>query len=681
MKAILLNKSLASSLALCITLSSNIFAQAQNQLKEVFWTIKNEHTIVWPIKNGVQFPHGDNMEMSGQRISAIIYYDVDKNKNLTLRRHLVFPQLRTFIKSTDNSWQRYRAYLTEDFLDNILPVITLESKQLDARTLVAAEIDGSLRFTHATSQGIKLERQLYPSMTERLFVEQWTLTNTTDTVKQLTIGKTSFERILDGVKGKYKITVSSDNKSTLSLAPNASYAFGIYFSAYLNDEENIRPNFEIVWKERQTFLKIIKDNLVVKSPDSVLNTMFYFSKIRAAESIFESKMGLIHSPGGGRYYVGVWANDQGEYSAPFFPYLGYQKGVEASLNAYRMFKKNIPKDGPISSSFEMEGDLTCCGDDRGDAAMIAYGASQFVLATGDEKIAEELYPLIDWALSYCESKKNASGVIDSDTDEMEGRIPTGTANLSTSSLYYGALLLAADLSKAMGKPKSVSNGYNQQAKALAGAIDTYFGANIEGLNTYKYFKEHTYLRHWICLPLVMGINNQKEATIDALFSKLWMDNGIRVEHNPDLVEPDLFWDRGTLYAFRGVFKAGAADLALEKLHSYSATRLLGFHVPYVVEAWPEGDMAHLSAESALYARIFTEGILGITPKGFKSFEMNPQLPSTWQNFEIENIMAFGERFNVSTTRENGMLDIKITKNNQLHYQKKIKEGTSILIKL
>ncbi len=35
---------------------------------------------------------------------------------------------------------------------------------------------------------------------------------------------------------------------------------------------------------------------------------------------------------------------------------------------------------------------------------------------------------------------------------------------------------------------------------------------------------------------------------------------------------------------------------------------VNFGMKWIVEAWPEGNMAHLSAESALYCRIFTEGL-------------------------------------------------------------------------
>ena len=53
-----------------------------------------------------------------------------------------------------------------------------------------------------------------------------------------------------------------------------------------------------------------------------------------------------------------------------------------------MFLKNIPEDSsPICYSFEIDGEVPSCGKDRGDAAMIAYGASQFLLRNADERNA------------------------------------------------------------------------------------------------------------------------------------------------------------------------------------------------------------------------------------------------------------------------------------------------------
>jgi len=389
----------------------------------------------------------------------------------------------------------------------------------------------------------------------------------------------------------------------------------------------------------------------------------------------------VHSPGGGNYYCGIWANDQVEYSGPFFPFLGYNHGNVAAHNCYKWFMDHLPADGtPVFSSFEMEGDLPCCGKDRGDAAMIAYGATQYAMFRGDRDQALELWPLIEWSINYCHKMKNRQGVISSETDEMEGRIPTGDANLATSSLYYGGLKNASLLAGELGFSRTAVL-YKKRAAELARAIETYFGAHIEGLDTYRYFDGNKYLRHWICLPLVMGIQNRQAGTVDALLNKLWTANGVLVELNPEDQGPKVFWDRGTLYALRGTFKSGATDLSLTKLMDFSGKRLLGDHVPYVVEAYPENDMQHLSAESALYCRIFMEGLLGIEPAGLSSFTMAPRMPGTWDKYSLKKIHIHGIDLSIVCKRESGGIHVTVTDRTGNKFDRRIPEGRTIKIRL
>lgn len=314
----------------------------------------------------------------------------------------------------------------------------------------------------------------------------------------------------------------------------------------------------------------------------------------------------------------------------------------------------------IRYSFEMEGDAPISPLDRGDAAMIAYGAAQYALTMGNKEVAKKLWPLIEWCLEYNKRQLNSEGVVASESDEMEGRIETGNANLSTSSLYYGALNLASDLAASLKKPSQQIATYKKEARRLKSAIEAYFGTTLKGLETYKYYKEHQNLRHWICLPLVVQINDRKEGTIDALFDELWTKNGVHVEKNEENPQiSKIFWDRGTLYALRGTFLAGATDRSLKKLQEFSRQRLLGDRVPYVVEAYPEGNMAHLSAESGLYCRIFTEGLFGIVPTGLKSFEFAPTLPSDWNQMELNKVRAFNKSFDIKVSREGGKVRVKI----------------------
>lgn len=655
----------------------------QKNQNEIFWKISEKNAIVWDLTSESRLPHTDNIEMDGKRVAAIITYTVDKNKKLTISRDIIFPQLRIFIESSANYWRKYRAYLRDEYSDEFLPTITVKERSFEPGPLDSVSICGMLQFYHAESQGLKVKRILLPSMTERLFVEIWTLTNITDAPIEVEIGKTEFLQEQQGQNGWFSRKVYADTSGKMTVEPGRWIEFGVYFSAQLNDEPPVKENYTQALMKRHSFLDAVEQNLVLETPEPILNTLFTFSKIRTAESIYDTKMGWVQSPGGGRYYTGVWANDQCEYSGPFFPFLGYKTGDMAAMNAYRQFLKNIPEgNGHFWSSFEMEGTLTCCGADRGDAAMIAFGASQYALFSGKKNEAEELWPLITWSLDYCERQKNEDGVINSDSDEMEGRVATGGANLATSSLYYGALNQSVWLAKALGKPKSVVKDYEKRASDLKTAIKNYFETDIEGLETYRYFKDYPYLRHWICLPLVVGIEDRKKGTLDALFTKLWTDNGIRVEYNPGSKQPNLFWDRGTLYAFRGAFKAGAANRALEKLDAFSKTRLLGFHVPYVVEAWPEGNMAHLSAESALYCRIFTEGILGIVPTGFHRFQMTPEIPDGWNYFHLKNIRAFNSMFDILISRTaNKKLRVKVFQSNKKTVDKEISNGEQMDIRL
>ena len=97
--------------------------------------------------------------------------------------------------------------------------------------------------------------------------------------------------------------------------------------------------------------------------------------------------------------------------------------------------------------------------------------------------------------------------------------------------------------------------------------------------------------------------------------------------------------------------AGAADQATKQLLDYSKRRLLGTHVPYPIEAWPEGSQRHLSAESGLYCRIITEGLFGIRPTGFNSFNLTIQLPTAWNEMALRHVKAFGGDFDIEVKRK------------------------------
>ncbi|MBK8702587.1 MAG: hypothetical protein IPN33_02540 [Saprospiraceae bacterium] len=210
---------------------------------------------------------------------------------------------------------------------------------------------------------------------------------------------------------------------------------------------------------------------------------------------------------------------------------------------------------------------------------------------------------------------------------------------------------------------------------MKAAIEKYFGAEVEGFHTYRYYKGNDTLRAWICIPLTMGIYERGTQTIAALFSSsLWTQDRLA-----SLAGDRTFWDRSTLYALRGVLAAGETDKALQFLHYYSNRRLLGDHVPYPVEAYPEGNQRHLSAESGLYCRIFTEGLFGIRPEGLNSFSFTPRLPSAWQRMKLHHIRAFQKDLSIEAQRIDRRIQVIVKDGEKTVVSKLIKEGEVVRV--
>ena len=545
---------------------------------------------------------------------------------------------------------------------------------------------GMLKVKSTFGQGYygqwELTREYLPSAELPALVELYQVVNTGKSNLSIEIPEDGFVAHTDpakGVTGSYTIEGKLDRNGFFTLHPGDTLSFTASFSSHRQTESPVKIDAEAEKAKRMDLVNGWMDKLVLETPDSVINRMFAFSKIRACESIYETQGGPMHGPGGESYYAAIWANDQAEYINAYFPFTGYEYGNASALNSFRHFARFMNDEWkPIPSSIVAEGlDIWNGVGDRGDAAMIAYGASRYALAYGNREVAEELWQLITWCLEYCKRKLNAEGVVTSDTDELENRFPSGDANLCTSSLYYDALISASYLAKELNKGSKIANTYRSQAAELRKNIEKYFGAKVEGFDTYAYYKGNDILRSWICIPLTVGINERAQGTIDALFSpRLWTENGLLTQAGDQT-----FWDRSTLYALRGVYAAGETEKATDYLHRYSATRLLGEHVPYAIEAWPEGGQRHLSAESGLYGRIITEGMFGIRPVGFKEFIATPRLPQAWNEMRLRNICAFGTTFDMEVNRlANGKLQVSVwQKGKKKTYT--VKDGNSINIKL
>jgi hypothetical protein len=649
---------------------------ANSQAKETTlarrWSLSTGGGICWDVKNETKLPHVDRVEMCGLKLATVVHYGVRANGLLVLKKDVVWPMLRILPNDTHGA-------LSRTFGEGVVLRLAVDGDLVMTEKLVRVHFDGMLRLETETVEGLGIARTIYPANEEPTLIENYVITNNSGRLMRLHIASNSFTEEIDaalGVHGAYVLTAAPDRFGDFQLSPGESVEASLVISGRLAGGAPLRPDCLQERERRLALQNTLRQTLVLETPDVELNEMFALAKLHASESFFATKGGLMHAPGGGlgtetsvpsraRYYAAIWANDQIEYAAPFFACLDYTPGREATENAIRHFARHANDEfRGIPSSIIAEGDSSWnCAGDRGDVAMLAYGIGRYVLARGDRAVAEAQWPFLEWCLEYCRRKTNADGVIASDSDELEGRLPAGDANLHTSVLAYDALLSAAYLARDLGLSPTVGGGYKCRANELRRAIDKHFAVNVEGFDAYRYYAGNTALRAWICSPLTAGIFERQAGTVEALISeRLWTADGLLSASN----QPD-FWDRSTIYALRGLFYAGHADKALACLKNFTVRRLFGDHVPYAVEAQSptaiEAAQCHLAAESALYARIFSEGLFGLRPTGLRSFSLRPSLPKEWLQVQLKRIGAFGQAFDLKICRTpsvNGDLCVTVT---------------------
>jgi hypothetical protein len=660
------------------------------------WQIDPAGSIVWI--PGDDTPHKDHLEMTGEHISAVLRWSVDDRGAFHAERSLVFPLLRVRPNDTHASLMCRIATDIPSLLAVNTSAVGFNASALQFERVEKIILDGTFRVFsrwsfNAVGAGyeevenptpvLAVERTIFPSPTQPLLCERYLIRNIGPQTLEISVPAfsqtvtTPSER---GIAGSYIIRAELLDDGVRVLQPGDSTTVDALFRACRVGETLPPANVGAELRARRKFVSEISEKLVLETPDPAVDTEFRYAKVRAAESIVKTRGGYMHAPGGECYYAAIWANDQAEYVNPFFPMLGYDIGNRSALNAFRHFARFMnPEYRPLPSSIIAEGDDIWNGaGDRGDAAMIAYGAARYALARGVRGEAEELWLLVEWCLEYCRRNLTPEGVVASDTDELEGRFPAGKANLCTSALYYDALLSTIRLGQELGRPHETLRRYEEQASELAAAIERHFGATVAGYETYRYFDGCAKLRSWICMPLIAGLKNRSEGTVRALLGKeLMTEEGLLTEQGSST-----FWDRSTLYALRGIYIAGEADRATEFLGRYARRRLLGDHVPYPIEAWPEGSQRHLAAESGLFCRIVTEGMFGIRPTGFRSFDLTPSMPSGWNRMALRHIRAFESDFDLVIEKQpDGLLQVKLEMPCRKTRTFQLRPGESLRVKL
>ena len=522
------------------------------------------------------------------------------------------------------------------------PEVRVNNQPLNSEFPSSAAFDGLLTFSYPETGGVVATRTVYPSVTKALVIEEWQVRNSTDKQVAVTVAPARKVNLVDE---SIAIVWSCQGAQSASVKPGGVFSFFTCLQAKPAAEPDIAVNVAAERGARRALAEAAwRGPGRLETPEPSLDAAFALQKFHVLECPIETYKGIITHNGSLTYSPGVWANDPVEYSSPVFPFFGDAELNRAGMNMYRIWQDYCREKGivPFPGSFEGPG-LKLTQRERGDDAMVLYGLSKFLLFQGDRAAAEELWPLIEFSAQSVLKHTTADGIIASRTDEMEGRYPTGKANLSTSALAYGGYRQAARLARALGKP--VAAEFDTRADALRKAIESSFGAEIEGFKTYRYYKENTTLRGWILLPLAMGITERQDGTVAALISdKLWPN---RMEGADILAESTrpTEWGRETYYALRVLFKAGRTEEALDLTRRVVKAQVFGSKGPY-----PDEDAIDMLCPGSLYPRVFTEGMFGIVPTGLDSFECTPRLPKDWPRMALRDLRAFGRAWDFVVER-------------------------------
>lgn len=543
---------------------------------------------------------------------------------------------------------------------DLTPDLLLGGKPAEFVAPRKADFNGMLTLTYPERDGVSATRTLYPSITLALVLDEWRLTNTGEKEIQVSVNPGRIER-KEGENVVMTWRVPAVEPTTLK--PGASLTFHASLQARLAGEPDLPENVVAERAARQALVEAAWNGPGrLETPDRDLDTAYALQKFHVLECPIETHRGVITHNGSLTYSPGIWANDPVEYSSPLFPFFGDPALNQAAMNMYRVWLDHCRDHGadPFPGSFEHAA-LKLTQKGRGDDAMVLYGLSKFLLFQGDRAAAEEMWPLIGFSAESVRQNTRADGIVASQTDEMEGRYPTGDANLSTSSLAYGGYRLAACLARSLGKPEAAE--FDRRADRLRAAIESFFGAEIEGFHTYRYYRENTVLRGWILLPPAMGVTERQNATLDAMVSdRLWPS---RMQGGDILAASDrreTEWGRETYYALRVLFKAGRTEPALDLTRRVVRAQIFGPRGPY-----PDEDAIDMLCPGSLYPRVFTEGLFGIVPTGLDSFECTPFLPAGWPRMALRDVKAFGSTWDLVVTREGDRQNVTVTSGGRTVY--------------
>lgn len=155
---------------------------AGNSGRQQRWQIAEDGSINWLVDGRI--PHYDHIEMSGERVSAVLRYGVNSDGSFSYERSVVWPMLRTIPNDT-------HASLTRRFAHDFLAPIMVDRHSLNNEKVESMRLDGKLtvksQFTAGHNRAVRenlrlhpvieVSRVIFPSTTLPMLCEEYTIKN------------------------------------------------------------------------------------------------------------------------------------------------------------------------------------------------------------------------------------------------------------------------------------------------------------------------------------------------------------------------------------------------------------------------------------------------------------------------------------------------------------------------
>ena len=229
--------------------------------------------------------------MSGLQISSIVNYGTDESGGLVLQKKLVFSMLRTIPNGT-------HASLIQSFDGKEQPVIKVNGTVVKEHP-DRFSLNGILSVNSSTNTGVEVSRIIFPSTNKTALIEIFRLKNGSQNLKNITIDFTPTEiktPVDKGVYGEYILEVKMQGEHSFDIAPLEEVTFALIYSGRKACESAYMFSSQYELQKRKKFLYELNQNLVLETPNDTIDREFAFAKIRATESIYDTKGGLMHGP-------------------------------------------------------------------------------------------------------------------------------------------------------------------------------------------------------------------------------------------------------------------------------------------------------------------------------------------------------------------------------------------------